>query len=117
MNNSGYAATWLELAVAPEWRKKSCRIRVHAVGGRAGNCFAISMNRRWLCAGSGELTVFCGLGSALHFLKLLRIEDFEPGEPPEESLACDENRCCLCSDASRGLTRCPESHPTRRYAS
>lgn len=108
-------ATWLELVVAPEWRKRSCKIRVHAVGGRDGNCFAISMDQRWLCAAGGALTVFCGLASALHFLKLLRIEDFEAGEPPENVLQCEGNRCCLCADNARGLTRCPESASARRY--
>ena len=113
MEASGNVATWLELVVAPDWRKNSCKIRVHAVGGRDGNCFAISMDRRWLCAGSGELTVFCGLGSALHFLKLLRIDDFEPGEPPANGLQCEGSRCCLCSDKGRGLTRCPGSRAPR----
>lgn len=114
MGTSGYAATWLELAVAPEWRKKSTRIRVHPVGGRDGSCVAISMNARWLCVGSGELTVFCGLASARQFLKLLRVEDFEPGEPPQDRVHCDGRHYCLCSEEARGLVRCSASLPAQR---
>ncbi|WP_332675004.1 hypothetical protein [Aromatoleum sp.] len=117
MEASGGIATWLELVVAPEWRKNSCKIRVHAVGGRDGNCFAISMDHRWLCAAGGALTVFCGHASALHFLKLLRIDDFDSGEPPQNGLRCEGNRCCLCADDAKGLTRCPVSRLAHRYLS
>ena len=117
METSRDIATWLELVVAPEWRKNSCKIRVHAVGGRDGNCFAISMDERWLCAAGGALTVFCGRASALHFLKLLRIDEFEPGEPPPNGLRCEGNRCCLCADSAKGLTRCPDSRADYRYLS
>lgn len=117
METSGDIATWLELVVAPEWRKSSCKIRVHAVGGRDGNCFAISMDDRWLCAAGGALTVFCGLESALHFLKLLRIDDFESGEPPQNGLRCEGNRCCLSADGAKGLTRCRDSRIGHGYLS
>ena len=117
METSRDIATWLELVVAPEWRKNSCKIRVHAVGGRDGNCFAISMDERWLCAAGGALTVFCGRASALHFLKLLCIDEFEPGEPPQNGLRCEGNRCCLCADSAKGLTRCPDSRADYRYLS
>jgi hypothetical protein len=106
MNMTGKVATWLELAVAPEWRRNRCKIRLHAVGGTNGSCFAISMDERWLCAGSGGVTVFNGLGAALHFLKLLRVEDFEPGESAEDVLPCDGTRFCLCADKRRGLVSC-----------
>lgn len=99
-------ATWLELAVAPDWRREQCRIRVHAVGPREGTCYAISMNDRWLCAGSGQLTVFHGLSAALHFLKLLRIEDFEPGEATELASIGVQSRYCICNDKTRGLLAC-----------
>ncbi len=117
METSRDIATWLELFVAPEWRKSACKIRVHAVGGRDGNCFAISMDDRWLCAAGGALTVFCGRESALHFLKLLRVDDFESGEPPQNGLRCEGNRCCLSADGAKGLTRCRDSRADPRYLS
>lgn len=116
MATSGRIATWLELAVAPQWRRTSCRIRVHAVGGKEGGCFAISMNERWLCSSSGGLTVFCGLGTARRFLKLLRIEKFEQGESPDVSVPCDGSRYCLRMDNNNGLRRCLPSQTVDRYA-
>jgi hypothetical protein len=110
-------ATWLELAVAPEWRRNTCRIRVHPVGGREDHCFAISMNDRWLCSGSGGLTVFCGRDTAARFLKLMRIDDFEAGEPPVEPVSCDASRYCLCIDRNSGLKRCTASKAARQYHS
>ncbi|AYH43198.1 hypothetical protein [Azoarcus sp. DN11] len=102
----GKVATWLELAVAPDWRRQQCRIRVHMVGPREGACYAISMDGRWLCAGSGELTVFRGLSAALHFLKLLRIEDFEPGEPAGMPAVGTGRHYCMCADKKKGLLPC-----------
>lgn len=102
----GRVATWLELAVAPEWRRANCKIRVHAVGQRDGGCYAISMDDRWLCVGTGGLTIFHGLSAALHFLKLLRIDDFEPGETADVAWAGKSERYCLCTDKSRGLLPC-----------
>jgi len=99
-------ATWLELAVAPDWRRSRCRIRVHAVAGRGYSCYAISMDDRWLCVGSGELTVFHGLSAALHFLKLLRIEDFEPGETTVLPCVGNGDHYCLCNDRTKGLLPC-----------
>lgn len=102
----GKVATWLELAVAPDWHRERRRIRVHAVGPREGTCYAISMDDRWLCAGSGELTVFHGLSAALHFLKLLRIEDFEPGEATDLPSVGSGQRYCMCTDKNKGLQPC-----------
>lgn len=117
MKSSERIATWLELAVAPEWRRSACRIRVHPVGGREHRCFAISMNDRWLCSSSGDLTVFCGLHTAEHFLKLLRIDDFEQGDAPGVEVSCSDSRYCLCSDRNTGLTRCAANRTTARYYS
>ena len=99
-------ATWLELAVAPDWRRNDCRVRIHAVAGRDDNCYTISIDDRWLCVGSGELTVFHGLSAALHFLKLLRVEDFEPGETTPLPSVNSGNYYCLCNDRGKGLLPC-----------
>lgn len=103
---SGKLATWLELAVAPDWRRSACKIRVHALGQRDGGCYAISMDNRWLCVGSGGLTVFRGLSAALRFLKLLRIDNFEPGEAADVASLCTGERYCLYEDKNRGLLAC-----------
>ncbi|WP_211091447.1 hypothetical protein [Pseudothauera rhizosphaerae] len=99
-------ATWLELAVAPEWRRRSCKVRVHALGEKDSGCYALSMDGRWLCTGDAQLTVFKGLDAALHFLKLVRIEDFEPGE--DAGIAeCSGQRFCLCIGRDNHLSSCP----------
>lgn len=103
---SGKLATWLELAVAPDWRRSTCKIRVHALGQREGGCYAISMDNRWLCVGNGGLTVFHGLSAALRFLKLLRIDNFEPGEAADVGSVCNGRRYCLSEVKDRGLLAC-----------
>lgn len=98
--------TWLELAVAPHWRRDKCRIRVHAISGRGENCYAISMDERWLCIGSGQPTVFHSLSAAMHLLKVLHIEDFEPGETTSLSPVGTGDPYCLCSDRTKGIQPC-----------
>ncbi|NMG30012.1 hypothetical protein [Aromatoleum evansii] len=98
-------ATWLELAVARDGCRDRRRVRVHAIGERGDDCYAISLDGRWLCAGSGQLTVFHGLGAALHFLEVLRIAHFEAGASTR--LPSIRGNCyCLRMDRSRGLLRC-----------
>lgn len=99
-------ATWLELAVAPAWRRNECRILIHAIGAPHGECYAISMDGRWLCVGSGSLTIFHGLAAAEHFLKLLRIEAFELGDTVDAPVTGKGIGYCLCSDKARGLLPC-----------
>ena len=110
MQMPGRVATWLELAVAPEWRRQHCRVRVHALGGRgSGGCYALSMDGRWLCTGDGRLTVFKGIDAALRFLKVVRVEDFEPGDAPEGGTVCDGQHHCLCVGRDGELGPCPVS--------
>ena len=99
-------ATWLELAVAPEWRRNGFKVRVHAVGLENGGCYTISLDDRWLCMSNGGITVFHGLSAALHFLKLHGIENFEPGEALDQRVASQAIRYCLCTDTGNALLRC-----------
>lgn len=101
----GKVATWLELAVAPDWRRNGFKVRVHAIG-ESGGCFAISMNERWVCSGTGGLTVFHGLEAARHFLALLHITDFEQGEAADPVLSGRAHRYCLCTDVRNMLLPC-----------
>lgn len=110
MEVTGGVATWLELAVAPEWRKRQSKIRLHAVGGEEGGCFALSMDGRWLCASGGRLTLFRGREAAEHFLKAVRIDRFEIGEPPPRKLCCDGRHFGLRLDRKGCLTACRPDH-------
>ncbi|THF66308.1 hypothetical protein E6C76_05550 [Pseudothauera nasutitermitis] len=100
-------ATWLELAVAPEWRRQNCKVRVHALSDRAGGCYAISMDERWLCTGDGRLTVFKGLDAALRFLKVVHVEDFEAVDVPAQPMECMGQSFCLCVGRDDHLGPCP----------
>lgn len=102
----GKVATWLELAVAPEWRRNEFKVRVHALGAAERDCYAISMNDRWVCSGTGGLTVIHGLNAVHHFLELLHIDRFETGEAADESLADCGQRYCLCTDTRNTLLPC-----------
>lgn len=105
-------ATWLDLALAStNGRQRS--IRVHDIGsGSAGHCYALSVDDRLLHAGGGELTVFHGLGSALHFLKAAGVEAFEPGAARHDAIACCRGNC-LCLDGRRKLGPCPHAAARR----
>jgi hypothetical protein len=106
VSQTGRVATWLELAVAPEWRRQNCSVRLHAIGGKSGGCYALSMDGRWLCSSDGRLTVFKGLDSALRFLSIVRVEDFEPGEPTSIAVHCNGQHHCLCVGRDDCLVQC-----------
>jgi hypothetical protein len=107
MDISARVATWLELAVAPEWQRQRAQVKLHPVKGQEGRCFTLSMNDRWLCVGQGQLTVFRGRDAAQRFLKLVRIESAQDSEEsPLDTVACDGSHYCLYADSGKGLTAC-----------
>jgi len=112
MESTQRVATWLELAAAPLLRREDCSVKLHAVGHESSRCFAISMDDRWVCAGNGDLTVFKGLGAALHFLEVLRVETFEPGERAPHAHMLQAGHCCLMADGRKGLSPCRTCLPT-----
>lgn len=116
MEFSGRVATWLELAVAPEWRKQRSTVKVHPMHGERGGCFALSMDGRWLCASSGQLTIFKGLAAALHFLKAVKVEDFQPGEPLEMPGRCNGSSYCLELNKQNRLSACSRACQAHRLA-
>ncbi|ANQ85356.1 hypothetical protein dqs_2325 [Azoarcus olearius] len=101
----GNIATWLDLAIASA-RPADYRVRIHNIDrpGR-GSCYALSVNNRWLHTGAGELTLFHGIGTALHFLKTAGVGEFEPGRAVPESTSCG-NGNCFCLDKQRRLAQC-----------
>lgn len=51
MEHRNKRATWLELAVAPIWRRDKFVVKVHSLLQRTEQCFVLSVNERWLCSG------------------------------------------------------------------
>jgi hypothetical protein len=117
MGTTQRVATWLELAAAPLLRREDCCVKLHAVGHEDSRCFAISMDDRWVCAGNGDLTVFKGLGAALHFLEVLRVDAFEPGERTPQSQLHQRGHCCLMADRQKGLLPCRACLTSRPHKS
>lgn len=89
------SATWLELAVAPVWRRDKFVVKMHRLLERDEACFVLSVDERWLCSGEGKLTVFRSEAAVDRFLELLGVGSRQNGEPlsdvPDE--AC--GRHCL----------------------
>lgn len=106
MGMIGRVATWLELAAAPQHHSRKGTVRVHPVGGEDGSCFAVSVDGRWVCTGSGEVTVFKGIDAVLHFFEVLHVEAFEPGCGTDENLLCDAAHYCVQCDRRQGLQPC-----------
>lgn len=94
---SDRTANWLELMVAPSWKKAAWDVHLHAVDGSAGHCFVISAGDRWLRANNGALTVFFGLDSAMRFLELLGVDDFERVALSDHQLLRDAESAYLVS--------------------
>ena len=66
----------------------------------------LSMGGRRLFSGNRRLTVFSGREAAKHFLDMLHVDDFEPGEATDEVPECDGRHHCLHLDRSGRLAVC-----------
>ncbi len=108
MDRNGRVATWLELAVAPEWRRKSMHVCVHPVGAGDDQCFAISMDGRRLCASNGQLTTFRGRLAVERFLHMVQIETFDLAEPDPGMSSFPRGYFCLCLNRQNCLSPCAE---------
>lgn len=100
MELSGKMATWLELAVAPDWHRRRSTIKLHPVAGREGRCFVLSMDNRWLCVASGQLTVFRGEEAARRFLQLVHLQAVIPLLITKLYVACWPVKCDLAASRS-----------------
>lgn len=105
MNRSD-AASWLELAATPAWRKHNPAIRIHAIGGLASGCFALTLEGRPVFSDRQRLTVFQGRDAVDRFLGMLRIEDAPSGEPMAHEVPSNGSAHCLYLHARKGLTPC-----------
>ena len=115
MEIAGRVATWLDLALVPVRGRDRTQLRVHAVGGRKGGCYAVSMDGRWLCASDGSLTVFHGRPAAERFLEVAGVEDAASGDPSTAGVHCDGRHLGLCLGRSGCLTGCRESGPVAAF--
>jgi len=107
----GRPATWLEMAGAPQWRPDGAKVRIHPVMGPEGECFALTLDRRWLCGNDGSVTLFHGLGAAVRFLQLAQVSDFEAGDPAELAGSLAGEVQCLCVQRGRSLQPCTFKGP------
>ncbi|MBR0566062.1 hypothetical protein J5J83_08035 [Azoarcus sp. L1K30] len=108
MENIGRVATWLELAIAPEWRREAMRICVHPVGPEDDQCFAVSMDGRRLCASDGKLTTFRGRRAVERFLSMVHIDDFDICAPDPTIRTFPRGHFCLCLNRQNCLSPCEE---------
>ena len=114
MEIKGRRSTWLELAVAPVGRLGRTQVRVHALGGGHAGCLAITVDDRWLCANDGRLTVFKCRDAVLRFLRLLRIDHMEDGEPRELPAPCGRQDVKCMRLGANGLCACGGNRPPAR---
>lgn len=108
MERIGRVATWLELAVAPEWRRQAAQIQVHEVGQGKDACYTVSIDGRCVCTGNGQLTTFRGRPAVERFLAMLRVDDFEIGEPHPDLCEYPRGHYCLGLNQQKSLCPCDE---------
>lgn len=84
MKDPGRPATWLEVGALP-WRPQGGTVRIHPVVGPRGECYALTLDGRWVCGNDGSVNLFHGLGAAVRFLQLAQVNDFESGDPTDLS--------------------------------
>jgi hypothetical protein len=115
MGRTGKMATWLEAAAAPYSGDTNIRLRAHPLLHEAeeaqrqcGNqcCYAISIDGRWLHANDGRLTILKGLHTVDRFMNLIRVSDYETGEPARIQVDCGKTAFCLAADPNKVLRRC-----------
>lgn len=107
----GRPATWLDMAGVSQWRPGGGKVRIHPVVGPEGACYALTLDRRWLCGTNGSVTLFHGLGAAVRFLQLARVDDFEAGDPADLVGRLGDGVQCLCVRKGRSLQACTQRGP------
>lgn len=104
-------ATWLEMVQSPQGRGASRNVRIHPVAGVKGACYALTLDKRWLCGTDGSVTLFRSLGSAVRFLQLAKVDDFEAGDPADIGLTVGDSVQCLCISKGMNLQACRHRGP------
>ena len=113
MRVQGKVATWLDTVAATHFHHAPVEARLHPVlDGQAEapdaehQCYAISVDGRWLCSSNGRITVLRGLKSARRFLELLKLKGYQNGEPAKFAIDCATSAHCMSLDKRRGLRNC-----------
>lgn len=121
MRKTAKVATWLEMVVAPHTHDQHVKLRVHPIReckenrGQAGDqCYAISIDGRWLYSNDGSLTVLQGIDAVDRFMRLVRMPSFEHGEPAALKIDCGRNAHCIAIGPDQSLHGCVMSHPDAR---
>lgn len=116
MKIDGKVATWLEMVIAPHWRKTQAQFRLHPIDGTGRRCqrcretcYAVTVDGRWLCSNNGRLTVLRGRATAERFMQLVRHQEYETGEPAEFDLDCATSAHCIAMDSDRTLRSCRQA--------
>lgn len=104
-------ATWLDMAGVSQWHPKGAKVRIHPVVGPEGECYALTLDRRWLCGNDGSVTLFHGLGAAVRFLRVAQVNDFEAGDAAELADCLKAGVKCLSVRRGRGLQPCASKGP------
>ncbi|HRP95226.1 MAG TPA: hypothetical protein PL143_03160 [Rhodocyclaceae bacterium] len=119
MKIDGKVATWLEMVVAPGWRKTRTVPRLHPILGTGERCcscpetcYAVSVEGRWLCSNNGRLTVLRGLPAAERFIQLVRLESYETGEPADFHVDCATSAHCIAMGHDQTLRSCRQASTT-----
>lgn len=115
MRVEGRVATWLDTVAATHFHHTPVAARLHPVSdGQPGDhdpecqCYAISVDGRWLCSSNGRITVLRGLKSARRFLDLLKLSGYQSGEPARFAIDCTTSAHCMTLDKRRGLRNCTQ---------
>ena len=113
MRIQGRVATWLEMvAAATRQQDQTPKVRLHPVAGSdqptrpEQQCYAVSVDGRWLCSNNGRLTVLRGELAVDRFMSLLRNIPYETGEPAEFVIDCSTSAHCIAIGRDKSLCSC-----------
>ncbi len=115
MRVQGKVATWLGTVAATQFHRTPVEARLHPISSEQfgdtnpdQQCYAISVDGKWLCSSNGRITVLRGLKSARRFLELLNLTRYQKGEPAQFEIDCSTSAHCMAFDKRRGLRNCTQ---------
>ena len=105
MDENNKVATWLELAIAPHWRRDKADVRLHPIdhGEGLATWFALSVDGRLLHACSGKLTLLKGIETVERFLFMIGLQSHQLGDQLLAEELDLESACCLFIERNQQL--------------